>query len=154
MKALVIENDPLVLVFLTRYLRLFGFDVTACPDGVTALDAYHQTFYSLVVVDVERFRGYGVDLCSHIRSMPGGERSIILALTGRQESGLFSSAFQAEADEYLAKPLNSDLLKKHLSRFDRQLRNLAEREPLEEYLRHLEQAVEVTRERMVVTERL
>jgi DNA-binding response OmpR family regulator len=154
MKALVIENDPIILLLLTKHLRSFGFDVTACPDGVTALDAYHQTFYPLVVIDLERFGKYGVEMCSHIRSIPGGERSIILALTGRQEREPFSFAFQTEADEYLPKPLNPDLLKKCLKGFEHQLRNLAEREPLEEYLRHLEQAVEVTRERMVITKHL
>jgi DNA-binding response OmpR family regulator len=154
MKALIVENDPLLLLFLVRHLRLFGFDITACPDGVTALDAYHQTFYPLVIIDLERFGGYGVEMCSHIRSMPGGERSIILALTGRQEPEHFSFTFQGKADEYLPKPLNPNLLKKRLKGFEHQFRNLAEREPLEEYLRHLEQAVEVTRERMAITKQL
>lgn len=154
MQALVIENDPTVLLSLTKHLRVSGFEVTVCIEGVSALEAYRQMFYPLVVLAFDRPGIYGEQVCHQIRLMPKGMRSIILALTAGNEPEHTQTVFYAGADEYLSRPLDLKLLKRQLKTFEQRLQHLADREPLDEYLHQLEQAVAVMRERMAMTKQL
>ena len=52
MKALIIEDDPIVCLTLEEQLRSFGYDVTTCTDAETALKMYQQTLYPLILLDL------------------------------------------------------------------------------------------------------
>lgn len=70
-----------------------GYDVTACADAETAVNA--------------EFR-------HQIRALPRGDCSIILVLAGSGQAEQLLTALEARADEYVLKPVNPDLLKARL----------------------------------------
>jgi len=49
---LVVDDEPLVAEALVGILRLENHDVAAAPDGSSALDAFRQTAFDIVLLDI------------------------------------------------------------------------------------------------------
>jgi PAS domain S-box-containing protein len=152
MKALIVENEPVARLLLEKQTRSFGFDVTTCRNGECALVAYKHTFYPLIVLDLGLPEMYGLDLCRQIRGMSGGDRSVILVITERHDPEYLQAIIQAGADDYLTKPVSTELLKMRLTVIERQLQNLVEHRQIEEHLCQLEKAVETMRLGVTITD--
>ncbi len=152
MKALIVENESVARLLLEKQIRSFGFEVTTCTGGISALEAFKQTFYPLIVLDLGLPDIYGLDLCRQIRAMPGGDRGIILVLTERHDPEYLQSVIKVGADDYLTKPVSVELLRMRLTIIERQLQNLAEHKQVEEHLCQLQKAVETMRLGMTITD--
>ena len=152
MKALIVENESVARLLLEKHINSCGFDVTACTNGTSALEAFQQTFYPLIVVDLGLPDMYGLDLCRQIRATPGGDRSIIVVLTERHEPEYLQAAVAVGVDDYLTKPVSTELLKMRLTIIARQSQNLVESRQIEGHLQQLEQAVETMRLGMTITD--
>jgi PAS domain S-box-containing protein len=152
MKALIVENEPVARLLLEKQICSFGFDVTTCTNGEYALVAYKHTFYPLIVLDLGLPDMYGLDLCRQIRGMSGGDRSVILVITERHDPEYLQAILQAGADDYLTKPVSTELLKMRLTVIERQLQNLVEYRQIEEHLCQLEKAVETLRLGVTITD--
>jgi len=152
MKALIVENESVARLLLEKQIRSFGFEVTVCMDGKASLEAYQQTFYPLIVLDLGLPDMYGLDLCRQIRAMPEGSRSVILVITERYDPEYLQAVIEAGADDYLTKPVSMELLKMRLTIIERQLQNLVEHKSVEEHLRQLDKAVETMRLGVTITD--
>ncbi len=108
MKALIVEDEPLIRLTYEEYVESLGFDCTACMDATTALNAYRQTFYPLIVQDLEFPDVDGLEFCRHIRALPRGSQSIILVVSARDAPEDIRAAMEAGADDFLSKPVNSE----------------------------------------------
>ncbi len=139
MKTLVIEDDLSSRIFLQAQLEAYGHEVTACVDAETALDAYQQTFYPLIISDLGLPEMDGLDLCRQIRALPQGERSMILVVTARNTSDDLQAVLDAGADDYLAKPIDPAALLIRLTIVERQAQHLIRRKEAEAMLRESEE---------------
>jgi len=139
MKALLVEDELIVSLMLAAQLRSYGYEVTTCTTAKTALEAYQQTFYPLILLDLGLPDIEGVELCRQIRVLPQGDQSIVLVVTARDAPADLQAALDAGADDYLIKPVSMQLLKVRLTIIARQLRNLTERRQADEALRESEQ---------------
>jgi diguanylate cyclase (GGDEF)-like protein len=88
----------------------------------------------LVVLDCGLPGIDGLTFCRWLRAQPGGDRCVILVVTGRGEPDDLAAILDAGADDYLTKPFSADLLQIRLTVAERQVDLLAERKSLEEHL--------------------
>jgi PAS domain S-box-containing protein len=139
METLLVEDDALVRFTLETQLRSLGHEVTACEDARTALEAYQQTFYPLIVLDLGLPGMDGLELCRRIRSLPYGDRSMILIITAWDRSDDLQAALDAGADDYLVKPIGLNQLQVRLTIIERQFQNLTQRKQAEEALQESEE---------------
>jgi PAS domain S-box-containing protein len=152
MKVLIVENEPVVRLLFEKQVRLSGFDVTACTDGKAALEAYKQTCYPLVVIDLGLPDVYGMDLCHQIRALSQPNQTLILVITERSDPEYLQAIIAAGANDYLSKPVNTELLKMRLTVLGQQMQRLSEYGQMEERLQHLKQAVETMQLGVTITD--
>jgi len=138
MKTLVVDDEPLALMVLEEQIGSYGHEVTTCENAITALEAYQQTFYPLIVSDLGLPGMDGLELCRQIRSLPQGDQSIILVITARDTPEDLQAVLDAGADDYLTKPVSQEQLNIRLTILERQIQLLAQRRQAEEEQRKLE----------------
>jgi len=139
MKTLIVEDERSSRLFFEKLVRFYGHEVTACTNAEAALEAYQQTFYPLIILDLGLPGMDGFEFCRRIRSLPQEERSIILVITVYDRPEDLQTALDAGADDYLIKPVSSEQLQVRLTIIERQFHNLSERKRAEEALREREQ---------------
>jgi DNA-binding response OmpR family regulator len=104
---LVVDDEPLVVEVVERYLRRDGFRVITASDGDGALAAACDpaTRPDLVVLDVMLPGIHGVEVCRQLRDEHGALMPIIL-LTARGEEDDRIRGLTAGADDYVVKPFS------------------------------------------------
>jgi signal transduction histidine kinase len=138
MKTLVVDDEPLSLMLFEEQIRTYGHEVTPCENAITALEAYHKTFYPLIVLDLGLPGMDGLELCRRIRSLPQGDQSIILVVTARDTPEDLQAVLDAGADDYLIKPVSQKHLNIRLTILERQIQLLVQRRQAEEERHKLE----------------
>lgn len=103
MKALIVDDDPVLADVLAFTLRREGFEVLLAYDGVTALSRWEQEMPDIVVLDVNLPRRNGFEVTREIRQR--GSTPIIL-LTVRGEEDDIVRGLQIGADDYIVKPFS------------------------------------------------
>jgi DNA-binding response OmpR family regulator len=102
--VLVVDDEPLVLDVVTRYLEHDGHRVVTAGDGDTARELIERETPSLVLLDVMLpGETNGLDLCRWIRS--SSELPVIL-LTARVEEADRIVGLELGADDYVTKPFS------------------------------------------------
>jgi diguanylate cyclase (GGDEF)-like protein/PAS domain S-box-containing protein len=87
-----------------------GFEVATAADGVCALQCFTSVRPDLVLLDLIMPVKDGCETCLDIRNTPGGEYTPVLMMTGLDSSDSIHRAFEACATDFIAKPLNLELL--------------------------------------------
>jgi len=64
---LIIEDDKIMRVTLTDYLRSKDHEVVACPLGADGITAFHKEEFSLVISDVMLPDMNGLDILQKIK---------------------------------------------------------------------------------------
>lgn len=105
-RILVVEDDSALSEQLGLVLRLEGFEPQLCRDGGHAMDAFHSTQPDLVLLDLMLPGRDGVDICRDIRAESGVP---IIMLTARADTHDVVTGLEAGADDYITKPLKSNL---------------------------------------------
>lgn len=102
MKALVVEDDPLLGDAVRRALQNAGYDcqhVGSAEDASASLD---ERTYDLSVVDIGLPGQNGLDFVREIRK--SGNSMPVIVITARDSAGDRDSALAAGANDYLPKP--------------------------------------------------
>ena len=116
MKVLIAEDDPISRRMLEGMLVKWGYEVTAASDGVKALDLFREDRPPLAILDWVMPGMDGTEVCRRAREMSdhGSPYIILLATSEFLESIVDGS--EKGADDYMAKPFNSEELRLHLQR--------------------------------------
>jgi sigma-B regulation protein RsbU (phosphoserine phosphatase) len=104
-RALVVDDDPLILGLLGAFLGARGYAVEPCEDGEAALDRVRAGGINLVVTDRNMPRMDGLALCRAIRGTPSATYVYCIMLTSSREEASLVAAMDAGVDDFLAKPL-------------------------------------------------
>jgi diguanylate cyclase (GGDEF)-like protein/PAS domain S-box-containing protein len=126
---LVVDDDQLIRVMLRDALTSAGFEVAAAADSVSALDCFTSANPSLVLLDLVMPGKDGCRTCLDIRALPDGEYTPVLMMTGLDTADSIHRAFEAGATDFIAKPLNPELLVhrvRYMLRASQNVRNLAD----------------------------
>ncbi len=101
---LLVDDEANILQLARMYLEREGYQVTACGDGITALQAVQGQKPDLMVLDVMLPGLDGFEICRRLRS--SGNDLPIIMLTACDEDLDKILGLELGADDYLTKPFN------------------------------------------------
>ena len=115
LKSLIVDDDPVILRLLERAIKKTGYEVTACSNAESAWDLCVEEFFPLIVLDWLMPGMDGLTLCRKLRALPGGDRMVILVVTGNDQPEHLKAVLEAGADDYVTKPIDSRLFSVRLA---------------------------------------
>lgn len=118
-KILVVDDDPDIVELLEYNLRKEGYEVASAPDGRKALEIAPQFGPDIILLDVMMPNLDGIAACRQLREMPKFKETYIIFLTARAEEFSEVAAFEAGADDFIAKPIKPRALMSRLAAFVR-----------------------------------
>lgn len=112
-RILIVDDEPAVLSFIEGTLQLEGeYELATAPDG---FEAAHQLAIfepDLVVLDIMLPGMDGFEICRRLKSDPAMSRVKVLVVTGFATEENIEKILHYGADDYLAKPLKLEDLKR------------------------------------------
>ena len=115
--ALVVDDDARSRELLQQLLRLDGYEVRAVDGGQAALALLEDEVPDVAVIDLRMPGMDGLELCRKIRGLARSGRDLpVVVLTGMDDEDARQAAFDAGANDVLAKPVLRAVLYEHLSR--------------------------------------
>jgi DNA-binding NtrC family response regulator len=131
LQVLLVEDDATTRRVIEGILLSRGYEVTAVADAESAWPLCTERPYPLIVLDWMLPGLDGVSLCARLRTLPHGDRSIVVMLTGRDRPEDLRAVLDAGADDYITKPVDPQRLHIRLAIAERQWQNLASRKDAE-----------------------
>jgi len=116
-RALIVDDEPLARARLRRLLTAQP-DVEVvgeCVDGTTAIAALAETHVDLLMLDIEMPEADGFDVAGVLES----GRPAVVFVTAHEEYA--RRAFDADAVDYLLKPVDADRIAESLARVRRRI---------------------------------
>jgi phosphoserine phosphatase RsbU/P len=104
-RALLVDDDPLLLALLSAFLASRGYAVEEAADGEEALQRLAGGGFNLVVTDRHMPRMDGLALCRAIRARQDQHYVYCIMLTASGDEQALQVAMEAGVDDFLAKPL-------------------------------------------------
>lgn len=127
MKVLLVEDDDAIRTLVASLLQEErDWEVAAFGSAEHAWEMLQSESFPLVILDWMLPGMDGLELCRRLRASTGSH-SVILVMTARTEPEDLTSVLDAGADDYLAKPLDLDLLDVRLAVAERRVKEVAER---------------------------
>ena len=106
-RILVVEDNEHISGTVKTYLTEAGYLVDVCADGNKALELFYDNTYSLVVLDIMLPGMNGQELLKEFRKL---RNTPVLMMTALTDDDNQIKAFSNEADDYVTKPFNVQLL--------------------------------------------
>ncbi|MEM9190520.1 MAG: response regulator [Myxococcota bacterium] len=138
MRALVVEDSRSMRRLLEMLLRERGHDVVSVGTAEDGLLEHERGPFDLMLLDWVLPGMTGLELAKKVRGLPHGDAVVILVLTGREGREHLEAVLDAGANDYLAKPLDPDLLRTRLLIAERSVAELGRRRDAEAALRRSE----------------
>lgn len=108
--VLVVEDDPMISMMISKILELNDYSVRTAIDGEEALRAVEAQAPDLVILDVNMPKINGYEVCRKIRMDARFEKVLVLMITANADKQEQVKGFQAGADDFIVKPFNYDEL--------------------------------------------
>ncbi len=102
-RVLIVDDEPVMLNFLSRLFEEAGHRTVGASDGKSGLREFFTTRPDLAVVDVMMPHMDGVELCRRIREV---SNIPVIALTAVDRIDQKLTIFAAGADDYVTKPVS------------------------------------------------
>jgi CheY-like chemotaxis protein len=109
-RILIVDDDPLNLEVARFILEEIGLTVDTAEDGIAAIDKVGGRSYALILMDMQMPNLDGVAATRQIRQLPACRRLPILAMTANVFAEDKALCLNAGMDDFLAKPINPELL--------------------------------------------
>lgn len=122
MRILVAEDDRATRTRLLACLAEWGHEPLSAKDGLEAFEIFEREEVQLLLSDWQMPRMNGVELLRKIRSSPAHGYCYVILLTSRAETNDMVEAMEAGADDFVAKPFNTEELRVRLRAGERILR--------------------------------
>ncbi|MCI5722511.1 MAG: response regulator transcription factor [Erysipelotrichaceae bacterium] len=104
MRILVVEDEVALYNTIAKGLRLDGYEVDTCFDGVSAWDTASLEKYDLIILDLNLPKMDGMDVLRNIRKDDG--ETAILVLSARVQLQDKIDGLDNGANDYLCKPFH------------------------------------------------
>jgi two-component system, cell cycle response regulator len=107
---LVVDDDPMVLVSLSKQLSKAGHQVHTCRDGEAALKHVVEKNVQMVITDWHMKPMDGLALCKALRTTAFGKKLYVIMLTSSESEESLVEAFESGIDDYVIKPVSVRVL--------------------------------------------
>ncbi|NDC39031.1 MAG: response regulator, partial [Proteobacteria bacterium] len=131
-KILIVDDTASNRFLLRTILTSAGYSVAESADGPEALSHCLNQPPALVLLDIMMPEMDGIEVCKRLRERFSAVELPVVVITSREEAEVLPEALRAGANDYIAKPINREVL---LARVRSQLEIAAARQ---EALRSLE----------------
>ncbi|HEX9029165.1 MAG TPA: response regulator [Anaerolineales bacterium] len=118
-KVLVVDDDVEMMELLKIILEPNSFDVVTANSGYEGIERARQDKPDVIVLDLMMPNMNGWEVCKEIRKF---SRVPILVLSAVSKPGMVAQALDEGADDYLLKPMPSNVLIAHLKKLTRRSR--------------------------------
>jgi diguanylate cyclase (GGDEF)-like protein len=108
--VLIADDDEIARLFLVETLEQAGFNTVSAADGTSAVAVADSAPFRAAFLDVDMPGLDGYETCRAIRSRPELRHLPIVMITGHDDADSIERAFEAGATDFIAKPLNWNLL--------------------------------------------
>jgi sigma-B regulation protein RsbU (phosphoserine phosphatase) len=115
MNILIVDDDAVCRMALGTALKRLGHDVIAAKDGLEALAVQQQSQCNVVITDVVMREMDGLELCRRIRAIDTPRYTYIILLTIVDDKANFLEGMKSGADDFLAKPFDTEILAARLA---------------------------------------
>ena len=132
---LIVDDDPIVRALMHGAFEDDGFSVIEAEDGAQACRRCDDMVPSLLVVDAVMPNMDGFELCRQLRQRAATRHVPILMATGLDDHDSIAKAYEAGATDFIAKPINWQILHHRIRYILRGARTLEELRQNQERLR-------------------
>ncbi|MBQ9359873.1 MAG: response regulator [Lachnospiraceae bacterium] len=105
--VLVVDDNDMNLEVASGMLSPYGIDVTLAASGTDAMVSFSQKRFDIVFMDHMMPVMDGVEAMQKIRMMPGGDGTVIIALTANALNGAEAEYKALGFQDFLAKPIEA-----------------------------------------------
>ena len=105
---LLVEDESSLGILLKENLRLAGFTIKLCKDGVDGLETFKTERFDLCIFDVNMPKKNGFELAEEVRVTNKHVPIIFLTANSAEEDKL--KGFEIGGDEYITKPFSTQEL--------------------------------------------
>lgn len=109
-RLLVVDDNALNRDMLSRRLRRRDYEVLVAEDGEMALEMLKNERIDLVLLDWMMPGLSGIDVLARIRATTSQVELPVIMATAKTEADDIVEALKAEANDYVTKPLNFDVV--------------------------------------------
>lgn len=121
MKILLIDDDLVTQVAVSKKLKSKGHDVTVLDDGVKALDLLKDKNYDLIISDILMPGISGLDLLNLLKRFYLNKIPLII-MSSLHEKDLISLSFDLGACDFIPKPINFNSLNKKIQAIEKTIK--------------------------------
>jgi two-component system sensor histidine kinase/response regulator len=99
---LIVDDDPRVPEVISPALEREGYQVATSRNGESAIELLCSKEFNLVITDISVGRVGGIDILRKSKAVH--PETVVVILTGRDESHIIIDALRWGADDYILKP--------------------------------------------------
>lgn len=111
LRVLLVDDNKDSAESLALLMRLPGHEVRTAYEGISALAEARKFMPDVVVLDIGLPRMDGYQVARRLRQEPGGDRLMLLALTGYGQEEDHRRSQEAGFDHHLVKPVDLERLR-------------------------------------------
>ena len=115
MDILIIEDNTITRVVFKKLVDTLGYAVTVCDTAETALQMCRERFFPIILLDLGLPGMDGFEFCRRLRALPQPHYSMVLVVTAYDDPKDVHEALEAGADDYIVKPVGTELLQMRLT---------------------------------------
>jgi CheY-like chemotaxis protein len=117
-RVLLAEDHPMNQIIISSILEAAGHRVHIVDDGEAAVSVAETGVFDIILMDMRMPNMDGIEATRHIRASPGIRQVPIVALTANAARTDIDICLAAGMDDFLAKPIDADLLLATIARAD------------------------------------
>jgi DNA-binding NtrC family response regulator len=107
-RILVVDDEPMVCVALTNWLREENYVAMAAQDGASALEALEKDHWDVALLDYKMPGMDGLEVLRRIKEV--APRTVVIMMTAYASIGHSVQAMKEGAYDYIVKPLEMEEL--------------------------------------------
>lgn len=109
-RVLLVEDNLDAAEGMTMLLEFIGHEVRTVHDGIAALSEAARTLPAVVLIDIGLPVLDGYEVAARMRSLPGMDRAVLVALTGYGTAEHIQRAVAAGFQHHLTKPIDLECI--------------------------------------------
>lgn len=117
LSVMAVDDNPANLKLIGALLEELVEKIILCENGAEAISQAREQDIDIVLMDIQMPGMDGIRTSELIRQLPNHAETPIIAVTAHTLSDERDHLLQAGMDDYLAKPIDEQMLKKVLSRY-------------------------------------
>ena len=116
-KILFVEDEPLILKFVSLRLESLGYKIIKAIDGAQALKLIHEKNPDLVLLDVRMPIMDGYEVCKRVRANKKLKHIPIILFTASDPTLVITKVTEVGANDYIIKPFDPKELLEKIKKF-------------------------------------